>query len=326
MNAEGPGVREEWRGREMYRRAHLRGPGRPRPPMRRHGFGCLFGILFLVIVASVIATIGSLLTTLGVVPFIVAALVILVLLAGLARVLSRSARDLDRLLAATRRVKDGDYSVRMGTTRSRMAPVRELASGFDTMVARLEADEEQRRSLLADVSHELRTPLAVITGNLEAIIDGVYPADTAHLAPILDETRVMERLIDDLRTIALSEGGTLPLHPEPADPDVIIGEVVRAFAASADAGGVQLKVEVQGDLPILEIDPVRIREVIATLVANALRHTPRGGTVAIGGSATKERVTILVRDTGPGIEPLLLPHVFDRFVKGSTSRGTGLGL
>ena len=103
------------------------------------------------------------------------------------------------------------------------------------MAARLEADEEQRRTLLADVSHELRTPLAVITGNLEAILDGVYPADEAHLTPILEETRVLERLIDDLRTLTLSEAGTLALHPEPTDPDVLIGDVVRSFTTTADA-------------------------------------------------------------------------------------------
>ena len=95
------------------------------------------------------------------------------------------------------------------------------------MVERLETDELQRRTLLADVSHELRTPLTVITGSIEAIVDGVHPADAAHLEPILEETRVLERLIDDLRTVTLSEAGTLALHPEPTDPDLLIAEVVR---------------------------------------------------------------------------------------------------
>ena len=108
------------------------------------------------------------------------------------------------------------------------------------MAARLEADEAQRRALLADVSHELRTPLTVISGNLEAIIDGVYPADEAHLAPILDQTQVMARLIDDLRTLTLSEAGTLALHREPTALDLVIAEVVRSFGAAATAGGVTL--------------------------------------------------------------------------------------
>jgi signal transduction histidine kinase len=200
-------------------------------------------------------------------------------------------------------------------------------NGFDTMAARLETDERQRRTLLAEVSHELRTPLAVVQGNLEAIIDGVYPPDPAHLEVILDETRVLGRLIDDLRTIALSEAGTLALHPEPTDPDVLIGDVVRSFEPAAAAAGVELTAAIDGDLPIIDIDPVRIREVLANLVANALRHTPSGGRVTVAGAVEGGRwVRLDVVDTGPGIDPVLLPHVFDRFVKGDESRGSGLGL
>ncbi|MEA2610918.1 MAG: two-component system, OmpR family, sensor histidine kinase BaeS, partial [Chloroflexota bacterium] len=109
---------------------------------------------------------------------------------------------LDELVEATRRVEAGDYSVRVGPHEGVRA-VRQLARGVDTMAARLETDERQRRTLLAEVSHELRTPLAVVQGNLEAILDGVYPADPAHLDLILEETRVLGRLIDDLRTLAL---------------------------------------------------------------------------------------------------------------------------
>ncbi len=152
------------------------------------------------------------------------------------------------------------------------------------MAARLETDERQRRTLLAEISHELRTPLAVVQGNLEAIIDGVYPPDPAHLAVVLDETRVLARLIDDLRTLALSEAGTLALHREPTDPELLVVDVVRSFEAAAAAAGVELTAAIEGDLPLLDIDPVRIREVLANLVANALRHTPAGGRVTVGGS------------------------------------------
>ena len=309
-----------------HRERFARRQDRRRPWFARQGFGCLFGILFLFVVGSIVTATVSLLSHLGPVPIVVAVVAVVAIVAALLRGLAGAARDLDGLLAATRRVQDGDYGVRLGRTRSDLAPLQELGRGFDTMVARLEADEEQRRSLLADVSHELRTPLAVITGNLEAVLDGVYPADPAHLAPILDETRVMERLIDDLRTVALSEAGTLPLHPEPTDPDVLIGDVVRSFTPAAESAGVTLTTEIEGDLPILDLDPVRIREVLSNLVANALRHTPTGGTVAIGGSATRTEMSLTVRDTGPGIDPELLPHVFDRFVKGGRSQGSGLGL
>ena len=323
----GPWDRRDPRYREWRRRAALRRRIQRRGPWRRRqGFGCIFAILFLVVVASIVTAVGSFLSHLGPIPVVIAILGVVGILASLARGMAGAARDLDNMLAATRRVEEGDYAVRVGRTRSDLPPVQELARGFDTMVARLETDEEQRRTLLADVSHELRTPLAVITGNLEAVIDGVYPADPAHLAPILDETRVMARLIEDLRTVSLSEAGTLTLHPEPTDPDVLIGEVLHAFAPQAAAAGVTLATETTGDLPIIDIDPVRIREVLSNLVANALRHTPSGGTVAIGGSAAATTVTLTVRDTGSGIDPEVLPHVFDRFVKGPASRGSGLGL
>ena len=195
------------------------------------------------------------------------------------------------------------------------------------MITRLEADETQRRSLLADISHELRTPLTVVQGNLEAIIDGVYPPDAAHLAVVLDETKVLGRLIDDLRTLALSEAGTLALHVEPTDPDVLVGDVVRSFEPAAATAGVTLTAAIDGDLPIVEVDPVRIREVLANLVANALRHTPAGGRITVAGAVEDgRRLRLEVRDTGSGIEPSLLPHVFDRFAKGDDSVGSGLGL
>jgi two-component system, OmpR family, sensor histidine kinase BaeS len=310
------------RVRIARRRDRLRGA----PWQRRQGFGCIFGLLFLIVVGSVVTAFATVLSSLGPLPVVIAVVAVVAIVAGLLRGTMGAARDLDRMLAATRRVQDGDYGVRVGRTHSDLPPIQELASGFDTMVARLETDEEQRRTLLADVSHELRTPLTVITGNLEAVLDGVYPADAAHLTPILDETRVMERLIEDLRTVALSEAGTLPLHPEPTDPDLLLSEVARSFRAAAEAVGVMVTAEAPDDLPIIEIDPVRIREVLSNLVANALRHTPGGGSIVLQGAVEGGRVVLTVRDTGPGIDPALLPHVFDRFVKGETSRGSGLGL
>ena len=324
----GPWDRRDPRHREMRLRArlHRRAQAQGQPWPRRQGFGCIFAVLFLVVVGSIVTATASLLSHLGPIPVVIAVLALVAIAGALLRGVGGAARDLDAMLTATRRVEEGDYSVRLGSTRSDLRPVQELARGFDTMTARLEADEEQRRTLLADVSHELRTPLAVITGNLEAIVDGVYPPDPEHLGSILDETRVMERLIEDLRTVALSEAGTLTLHPEPTDPDVLIGEVLQAFGPSATAAGVTLASSSADDLPILDVDPVRLREVLSNLVANALRHTPGGGSVTLGGSSTSASVVLTVRDSGPGIDPALLPHVFDRFVKGTESRGSGLGL
>ncbi len=320
--------RQVLRRREMQRRMRaIRRQGRHSRRRFQRGFGCLAGLVFIIVAASILLVVGSLLASLGPVPAVIAVAGGIGIMAAVGRGLRGAARSLDLILDATGRVEGGDYGVRIGRPESDVPAIQSLAAGFDTMAARLEADDEQRRTLLADISHELRTPLAVITGNLEAIIDGVYPPDAAHLAPILEETRVLERLIDDLRTITLAEAGTLPLYPEPTDPDVLIGDVMRAFTPGAATAGVTLATAIDGDLPLLEIDPVRIREVLTNLVANALRHTPSGGAVTLGGGTAEPGwVTLTVADTGPGIDPALLPHVFDRFIKGDDSRGSGLGL
>jgi two-component system, OmpR family, sensor histidine kinase BaeS len=301
------------------------GPG-DRRWRRRRGFGCFFGLLFFVVAGSLVATAGFVLSRFGWLAGFVALAVVVAILAGVGRGLRNAAATLDELVEATRAVEAGDYSVRVGPKRRGLRPVRQLVAGFDTMTARLETDERQRRTLLAEISHELRTPLAVVQGNLEAIIDGVYPPDPAHLAVVLDETRVLARLIDDLRTLALSEAGTLALHREPTDPELLVADVVRSFEAAAAAAGVELTAAVEGDLPIVDIDPVRIREVLANLVANALRHTPAGGRVTVAAGVETGWLRLEVRDTGRGVEPDLLPHIFDRFVTGDDSRGTGLGL
>jgi signal transduction histidine kinase len=189
------------------------------------------------------------------------------------------------------------------------------------------------------VTHELRTPLAIVQGSVEAILDGVHPADEAHLSAILEETRVLDRLIEDLRTLALSESGALSLHREPTDLSILATDVATSFSAAAATAGVELDARVDDELPLVEVDPVRIREVIANLVANALRHTPSGGRVTIDAhAATASRpakvppasssgsIEIRVRDTGTGIDPELLPHVFERFSRGAGSTGSGLGL
>ena len=328
-----------WAGRDWRReRAEWRRrrgeAGRGGPPWgpamgaRWPGFGCLFGLAFLVVAGSLLAVAAFVLSHTGPFPGFVVLLLLVIVLVAIGRTFRNTGRTLDRLVEATRRIEAGDYSVRVGPAREGSRSTRELVSGFDTMAARLETDERQRRDLLAEVSHELRTPLTVVQGNLEAIVDGVYPADPAHLEVVLDETRVLGRLIDDLRTLALSEAGTLALHREPTDPDVLVADVIRSFEPAAATAKVELGSAIEGDLPILDVDPVRIREVLANLVANAIRHTPEGGSVTVAGAVQSDGrwVRLEVRDTGRGIDPVLLPRVFDRFVTGDSSRGTGLGL
>ncbi|HEY3523836.1 MAG TPA: HAMP domain-containing sensor histidine kinase [Candidatus Limnocylindrales bacterium] len=326
-------------------------PRRSRGPWgaRRRGgfrrFGCLFALVGLGLAALVVSgasvvlhLLGRLLayltgTPTGPLELDPAAAVSVVLfvvaigaLAVAARRLGGFTRTLDDLADAADRVEGGDYGVRVAPPLRGPRGLRNLVTGFNTMTARLEADERQRRSLLADVSHELRTPLSVVQGTLEAILDGVYPADAAHLQPLVDETLVLARLVEDLRTLALAEAGTLALHREPTDIGLLLGDVAAAFGSTAAEAGVTVTATAP-DLPMLDVDPVRIRQVLDNVVANAVRHSPAGGTVAIEARRQPNgEVAVEVRDEGAGIPPDLRDHVFDRFVKSPDSRGSGLGL
>jgi signal transduction histidine kinase len=254
---------------------------------------------------------------------LVAGIVALIIGVGLAR---RVGRPLSALIDAAGRIEAADYSVRVPETERDRGELRGLSHAFNTMAARLESEDATRRRLLADVSHELRTPLAVIQGNLEALLDGVYAADAEHIGPILDETKVLERLIDDLRTLSLAESGALPLHREATDPRVLLEDVAAAHRARAAAAKVELVVRAPGDLAPIDIDPVRMRQVISNLVDNAIRVLADGGTITLKAREAARDLQIEVVDDGPGIPPELLPTVFERFTKSASSRGSGLGL
>ena len=233
------------------------------------------------------------------------------------------ATPLGDLVGAAGQVEAGDLSVRVRERGPR--GVRSLVRAFNAMTARLEASENARRRLLADVSHELRTPLAVVQGNLEALLDGVHPADETHLRAILDETRILSRLVEDLRTLTLAESGSLALHREPSDLGALIRETARAFAPEAERLGVAIDVAAPA-LPLADVDPVRVREILANLIGNALRYTPPDGHVRIDAKAEGRAVAVVVSDTGAGIPVESLGRVFDRFYKSAESRGAGLGL
>jgi two-component system sensor histidine kinase BaeS len=248
-------------------------------------------------------------------------IVLLVLLVGGIR---RAAGPVGDLVEAASRVEAGDYTVRVPERGAR--EIRGLARAFNQMAERLASDTSRRRALLADVSHELRTPLSVIQGNLEGVQDGVYPADPAHVALLLEETRTLGRLVDDLRTLALAEAGELPLHREQTDIGAVVREAVEAHTRSAQLAGVQIEAAPSGDLPALDLDPIRIREVIGNLVANAIRHTPSAGTVRVTASREDGGVAVAVTDTGEGMPPEVAARIFERFYRDPQSGGSGLGL
>lgn len=240
------------------------------------------------------------------------------------RALRHTAMPVGDVMEAAGRVAEGDYGVRVAERGP--LEVRALAHTFNLMTARLAAHDEQRRNLLADVTHELRTPLTVIQGNLEGLLDGIYPRDDAHLQYILEETRVLSRLIDDLRTLALAESGALQLAKEPTDLAVVVSEAVASFRAQADAAKIELSAVAAPDLPMLQVDPARIRQVLDNLIANALRYMPGGGTIQAHCFEQDKHIVVTVSDTGAGIPPDELPHIFDRFYKSQDSHGMGLGL
>lgn len=227
------------------------------------------------------------------------------------------------IVGAAERVGRGDYSARLV---ERGPPfLRTVARAFNAMATKLAAQEQQRRNLMADVAHELRTPLSVMRGRLEGLLDGVYVRDDATLEQLIDETKLLERLVEDLRTLAHAEAGTLRLQREATDVGVLIEEVARSFEPAALAGAVHVSTQ-SGELPLADIDPFRIREVLGNLITNALRHTPAGGRIAINAEADASRIRIDVADSGSGIPLDELPKVFDRFAKGAGSQGSGLGL
>jgi two-component system, OmpR family, sensor histidine kinase BaeS len=279
--------------------------------------------LAILVVSALAALFGTGAST--VIGAMIVLLAMLVIGRSVVRGVRGSAAPIADLMAAASRVESGDFGARVQEDGPR--DLRRLARAFNAMSARLEANEAERRQLLADVSHELRNPLSVIQGNVEGILDGLYPADAAHLEPILEETQLLERLVDDLRTLSLSETGALRLHREPTDLAGLLAEVVAGSQATADAAALGLTMLPVADLPELELDQARMRQVVGNLLANALRFTPAGGSVTVGaGAAPGGGVEVTVRDSGPGIGADVLPHIFDRFYRSGDSPGSGLGL
>jgi len=259
---------------------------------------------------------------------------IFLLLAGLMGgfAFRRFGRPLLELMSAADAVADGDFSVRVREVGP--GDLRRLAASFNRMTAELERTENQRRNLTADVAHELRTPLTVIQGNLEGVLDGVYPPSPEHIQATLDETRLLSRLVADLQTLSLAESGQLPLHPARVSAADLLEDALSGFSGKAAAAGIELVLDLPpGDESLwIVVDPDRMGQVLSNLVANALRYTPAGGRITLKAEALPGSVRLSVEDSGAGIPLEDLPYVFDRFWKGEKARtrgersGSGLGL
>jgi two-component system sensor histidine kinase BaeS len=253
--------------------------------------------------------------------------------AGAASVLAyrRISRPVGDLLVAAEQMATGDYGVDVEVGGPR--ELRLLTVTFNEMAARLAANEEQRRRFLADITHELRNPLAVLQSEIEAQMDGVHPRDDHHVASLLEETRRLGHLVDDLHTLALAETGRLVLQQEAVAFGVLVDEVVGRHEAQARQRDVALRASIAAGLPKAWVDPARVRQVLDNLLANAIRHTPAGGEVRVEASTLLElrsgdgpMVQCRVTDAGRGFREDQLGQVFDRFKRAGDSRGSGLGL
>jgi signal transduction histidine kinase len=249
-------------------------------------------------------------------------------------------RRLETLARATRAVRAGDYTVHVDV--SNEDEIAQLQTNFNTMVTDLDrsrrdlqAERDQvaallneRRALIASVSHELRTPVSTARGYLETTLSqAAVPEKLQHDLPSSIADRAAASTIDDLFTLSRAEVGQLALHCQPIDLPPLISRVIETTAALAwQSGRVQVSAEVPNDLPKVLIDAGRFEQVLRNLLHNAIRHTPPGGIVVTIGRAEAEAVVIEVRDTGEGIAPEDLPHVWERFYRAGENGGVGLGL
>lgn len=242
---------------------------------------------------------------------------------------TRMTRPLGHLEHAAAEIARGRTEVRSGLG-NRRDEIGSLGRSFDGMAADLQDAEAVRRRFFQDAAHELKTPLAVIDATTSAVLDGVYPHDDVHLQTIRAQSRLLARIVDDLRTVSLADAGTLPLQPDRVDTDALLAAVARDMEPRAVAAGLKVTVH-GGGAPAVMADPDRARQVVSALVDNALRHAPSGGWVRLEARDEGPLVAIAVVDSGPGLTEADLPHVFDRFYQADPARdrttGTsGLGL
>jgi len=245
-------------------------------------------------------------------------------------VAQRLGRSVAAVAAAADRIARGDLAVRVEVPA--VGPeLALLAEAFNAMAGRLADSETMRSRLIGDLAHELRTPLASIEATVEAVVDGVLPADSATLATLVDQTGRLKHLVADMAAVSRAEERQLDLHPRLVDLGALSADAVAAASARYAAAGVRLDAEVAGPPPVVRADPQRLTEVLANLLDNALRHTPRGGTVRVVVRAGPHGAVLEVADTGEGFDPSDGERIFERFYRADSSRtrtsaGSGIGL
>jgi signal transduction histidine kinase len=236
---------------------------------------------------------------------------------------------LSRINSAAQHVRQGDLSRRIEISGS--SEFTELSKSFNSMVEKLSYDQELRHNMVADIAHELRTPLSIVQGNVEAMLDGVLPANTESLTSLHQETMLLSRLVEDLRTLSLAETGQLKYHSEAIDLGGLVQSVVDGYTTQFATKNIKVNIESNKDVPSVWADQDRTAQVIRNLLSNAFYYSPEGGRINIRLTYTSESVTVSIADTGIGIPSEDVPYLFDRFYRVDRSRnrrtgGSGLGL
>src|SRR5258708_9800198 len=182
----------------------------------------------------------------------------------------------------------------------------------------------------ADIAHELRTPISIILGHAEAVHDGVLPPSPETFEIIREEAERLEHLVDELHTLSLADAGELKLALRPYSPEKLLVDVQKIFGQHARQKNITLVLEAAPDLPQIEVDPERMKEVFGNILDNALRYTPENGKIKLSAGVSANLVEMRVQDSGPGLEQAELEKIFDRFYRTESSRareqgGSGLG-
>ena len=287
--------------------------------------------LGVVIVAAVVITvavdaIGDRIGLSSLITGVVAVAVALALVQVLAHGMTFPLRE---MVAAARAMARGDYGRRV--TATSRDEVGELARAFNSMAAELAEVDRMRRDLVANVSHELRTPIGALRATLENMVDGVEPVGRPALESMLRQAERLGVLVAQLLDLSKLESGAVPLERLDIPVGSLLQDVADDWQAPAGARDVRIEVDVAQPALAVRADRARLHQVLANLVANAVRHSPAGGTVSLLGAGEDGRVRLVVADEGPGIPPADAERVFERFyrsdhARSATEGGSGLGL
>jgi signal transduction histidine kinase len=236
------------------------------------------------------------------------------------------ARPIQRMVGATRRIASGQYAERVPVELDgRGDELASLATSFNEMAESLQQTEERRLALVGDVAHEMRTPIATLQGNLEGVLDGVVEASPETWAKLHDEAGRLRRLVDDLQELSRAEARQIPLSIQSIAPDAIVQGAVDRLDAQFREKGLDLHVTIPSSLPAVRADRDRAVQVLTNLLTNALRYTPAPGRVEVTAARQGEAVVFAVTDTGVGLAPEQLVHLFERFYRVDKSRSRALG-